>query len=52
MSFFLPPNVKPLLPSENIDSWSDQDVELARTDFFNIPKGLENRTVDIDYTQL
>jgi hypothetical protein len=54
MSLFLPPNVQPLPPSANLETWSDQDVDgaLANAEFFKKPKGMENRTVELDYIQM
>ena len=53
MSLFLPKNVQPLQPASNISTWSDDSkIDVANTDFFKIPKGLEKRSVEIGYKQL
>lgn len=55
MALFLPPNVEPLAPASDVDSWNDQaDIEdsLANAEFFKKPIGLENRNVEVDYVQL
>ena len=53
MSLFLPPNVKPLEPAASMENWNDQSLSaIANADFFKCPKGMENRSVQLDYTQL
>lgn len=53
MALFLPKNVEPLAPASNLENWNDQaENALANTDFFQKPKGMENRSVHVDYFQL
>ncbi|GFH52968.1 2-deoxy-scyllo-inosose synthase [Chaetoceros tenuissimus] len=55
MSLFLPKNVEPLAPAANLDNWNHQlDVEsaLVGSDFFQVPSGMESRSVSIEYHQL
>ena len=53
MALFLPSNLQPLAPAADIESWDDKSMMgLENADFFKTPKGLENRSVPLDYTQL
>ena len=53
MALFLPSNVSPLPPAANMQSWKDESITgLDNAEFFKLPKGLENRSVQLDYTQL
>ena len=53
MSLFLPPNVQPLEPASSMQNWNDQlSSELENADFFKSPKGMENRSVQLNYNQL
>jgi 3-dehydroquinate synthetase len=53
MSLFLPSNVSPLPPAADMQSWKDESIAgLENAEFFKLPKGLENRSVKLDYTQL
>ena len=55
MALFLPPNVTPLAPASNVNTWSDDSIEgsLANAEFFQKPaKGFEDRDVKLDYIQL
>lgn len=53
MALFLPPNVEPLAPAADLKSWNDQSMAgLDNAEFFKMPKGTENRSVSLDYTQL
>jgi hypothetical protein len=53
MSLFLPPNVQPLAPAPDMQDWNDKSMAgLEDADFFKTPKGLEKRSVSLDYTQL
>ena len=53
MSLFLPPNVQPLEPVVDIHNWTDQvSPALKNADFFKSPRGMENRSVQLNYKQL
>jgi hypothetical protein len=53
MALFLPSNVQPLDPAADIQSWNDQSISgLENAEFFKLPKGSENRSVELNYTQL
>lgn len=57
MALFLPPNVQPLEPAANLDTWNDQQLDAAdgsksNADYFKKPIGMENRNVELDYHQL
>ena len=52
MALFLPANVKPLEPASNMSTWDDSNVGTANIDFFKTPKGLEKRSVELDYKEL
>ena len=53
MSLFLPPNVKPLAPAADLSTWNDDSTAaLSNAEFFKMPKGMENRSVELEYNQL
>lgn len=53
MSLFLPSNVQPLAPAADLQSWDDRTTAgLDNAEFFQMPKGMEDRSVQLDYTQL
>lgn len=55
MALFLPSNVQPIAPAADLKNWNDHSLaglDNADSDFFKMPKGLENRSVKLDYTQL
>jgi hypothetical protein len=53
MATFLPTNVEPLPPAADLKTWNDISMAgLENAEFFKFPKGLENRSVKLGYSQM